>query len=155
VTGTDLESVAAWSAVLGDRSRGDLILILPARYDDDSIYRMRMAEALDIRPVVPVAQALTAAAGSRPVCLSPGVDSVVAPKLPVIAFRLVRIAGPEAPEASGPLGIIELTTVERSRSSLLSRQVVELYSQAARYNPVLCNSLLTPLGTRQRSPCGR
>jgi len=147
--------VGAWSAVLGDRSRGDLILMLPARYDDDSLYRLRMAEALDIRPVVPVAQALTAAAARRPVCLSPSVDSAGLPRLPMIVFRLVRIAGPEAPEAPDPLGIIELTSTERSRSSLLSRQIVELYSQAARFNPVLCASLLAPLGARQRSTCGR
>ncbi len=155
VTGTELESVGAWTAVLGDRSRGDLVLILPARYDEDSLYRNRMAEALEIRPVVPVAQALTAVATRRPVCLSPSVDSATAPHGPTIAFRLVRIVGPEAPEVPDPLGIIELTAVERSRSSLLSRQIVELYSQAARFNPVLCASLLAPLGARQRSTCGR
>ncbi len=155
VTGTDLESVGAWSAILGDRSRGDLVLILPARYQDDSLYRLRMAEALDIRPVARVAEALTAVAERRPVCLSPTVDSATAPRLPTIVFRLVRIAGPEAPEVSDPLGIIELTATERSRSSLLSRQVVELYTLAARFNPVLCTSLLAPLGARQRSSCGR
>lgn len=155
VTGTEFEAVGAWSAVLGERSRGDLILLLPSRYDDDSLYRSRMAEALDIRPVVPVAQALTAAASRRPVCLSPSVDSTVAPRLATIAFRLVRVAGPEAPEPPEPLGIIELAAIEHSRPNLLSHQVVALYSQAARFNPVLCTSLLAPLGARQRSTCGR
>lgn len=155
VTGTDLEAVGAWSAMLGERSRGDLVLILPARYEDDSLYRIRMAEALEIRPIVPMTEALSAVAARRPVCLAPGVDSSVAPRMPTVAFRLVRIAGPEAPETADPLGIIELTATERSRSTLLSRQVVELYSLAARFNPVLCTSLLAPLGARQRSSCGR
>jgi hypothetical protein len=155
VTGTELESVGAWSAVLGDRSRGDLVLLLPLRYEDDSLYRMRMAEALDMKPILPVAQALTVVAASRPVCLSPSVDSTRAPRLPTAPFRLVRIAGPDAPESPDPLGIIELAATERSRSTLLSQQVVELYSLAARYNPVLCTSLLAPLGARQRSSCGR
>jgi hypothetical protein len=155
VTGTELEAVGAWSAVLGDRSRGDLVLLLPGRYEDDSLYRLRMAEALDIRPVTPVAQALSAVAARRPVCLSPTADSAAVPPLPLVAFRLLRIAGPDAPEAPEPLGIIELTAVERSRSSVLSRQVVDLYTRAARYNPVLCTSLLVPLGARQRSACGR
>jgi hypothetical protein len=155
VTGTELEAVAAWSAVLGDRSRGDLMLLLPGRYEDDSLYRFRMAEALGIQPIVPVRQALTAVASQRPVCLTPTLDSASTPGLPVTAFRLVRIAGPETPEVAEPLGIIELTAVERSRPVLLSREVVELYSRAARYNPVLCTSLLVPLGTRQRSSCGR
>ncbi|MEO8139189.1 MAG: hypothetical protein ABI742_06065 [Gemmatimonadota bacterium] len=155
VTGTELEAVAAWSAVLGDRSRGDLILLLPTRYEDDSLYRLRMAEALDMRPIVPVGQALTFVASRRPVCLSPTTDSTTAPRLPLIAFRLVRIAGPEAPEVADPLGIIELTAVERSRPILLSREVVDLYTRAARYNPVLCTSLLVPLGARQRNSCGR
>jgi hypothetical protein len=155
VTGSELEAVGAWSAVLGDRSRGDLILLLPARYDDDSLYRVRMAEALAIPPVAPVAQALAVVAEHRPVCLSPMTDAATAPRLPVIAFRLVRIAGPEAPEMPDPLGIIELTMAERGRPTALSRQVVDLYTRAARYNPVLCTSLLVPLGARQRSTCGR
>lgn len=155
VTGTELEAVGAWSAVLGDRGRGDLVLLLPGRYDDDSLYRLRMAEALDIQPVTPVMQALSAVATRRTVCLSPTVHSAEMPSLPLVAFRLVRIAGPETAEAPDPLSIVELTAVERSRSTPLSRQVIDLYTQAARSNPALCTSLLVPLGARQRSTCGR
>jgi hypothetical protein len=155
VTGTDLEAVGAWSAVLAGRSRGDLVLLLPARYLADSLYRQRMAEVLEVRPELPVARALTIVAGHRAVCVSPGTDAAVAPEAPMIAFRLVRIAGPSAAESPDPLRIIELTAVERSRPSPLSREVVALYSQAARANPLLCTSLLAPLGTRQRGVCGR
>ncbi len=137
------------------RSREDLILFLPARYDEDSLYRLQMAAALEIHSDLPVAQALTEVAARRPVCLSPGTDDAVRPHLPLIAFRLVRIAGPQAPESPEPLGIIELTAVERSRSSGLSGEVVSLYARAATGNPLLCTSLLAPLGAGRRGACGR
>lgn len=155
VTGSELEGVAAWSAILGDRSRGDLVLLLPGRYSDDSLYRVRMAEVMEIQPVLPVARALTDVAGHRPVCLSPGTAASAAPALPTISFRLVRIVGPDAAEVPDPLGLVELAAVERSRPTALSQEVVSLYTTAARGNPLLCTSLLAPLGVRRRGACGR
>ncbi len=71
VTGTDLETVGVWTVTLSGQGRLDLVLLLPARYREDSIYRASMAVALQIQPVPSVAAALTEVAGRRPVCLTP------------------------------------------------------------------------------------
>lgn len=155
VTGTDLEAVGVWSIVVNGRARGDVILFLPLRYGEDSLYRARMADALQIEAILPVAEALTRAANRRPVCLSPGLDSSMAPRTTLTAIRLVRVAGPPSVELPDPLSVIDLTAEWRTRPSGLARDVADVYVQAARYNQILCSSLLLPLGLRDRGVCGR
>lgn len=155
VTGSDLEATGVWSIVLRGHDRADLILFLPALYGADSLYRVRMAEALQIDAVLPVAEALTRAAARRPICLTPAVDSTVLPRTPLTPLRLVRVAGPIGQVDPAPLSIIELTTAWRSRPEGLVREVAGLYLEAARSNRVLCASLLSPLGVRDRNVCGR
>jgi hypothetical protein len=155
VTGSDLEAVGVWSIVLRGHDRADLVLFLPGLYGSDSLYRVRMAEALQIDAVLPVAEALTRAAARRPVCLTPEVDSGAAPRAPLTPLRLVRVAGPPAPLDPSPLSVIELTTAWHSRPAGLVREVADLYLEAARSNRVLCASLLSPLGVRDRTVCGR
>jgi hypothetical protein len=155
VTGSDLEAVAVSSVVLTGHDRADLILLLSGLYGTDSLYRMRMAQALEVDALLPVADALTRVAAHRPVCLAPATETRVAPHLPLVAVRLVRIAGPAEPGPSEPLSIIELAAAWQARSTGLPREVADLYLRAARNNRVLCTSLLSPLGVRDRDVCGR
>jgi hypothetical protein len=154
VTGTDVEAVAVWT-VLSGRERGDLVLVLPGRYEDDQAYRARMAEALSVTPAEGIRGALTAAAGRRPVCLSPSVDPSVGPRLTLVPARLVRVAGPDTAFVTASLSLVELLEALQSRPGAVSGEVLSLYQAAARYNPLLCASLLAPLGARPRDGCGR
>lgn len=155
VTGSDLETVGVWTVTLSRPGRLDLVLLLPSRYREDSIYRHSMAAALQIPPVPSVSAALTAVAGRRPVCLTPATTDQDLPTVPLVPLRLVRVAGPTAPESASPLSVIDLAAVTLSRPSALSRETVAHYQLAARYNPLLCVSLLAPLGTGPRDACGR
>ena len=155
VAGSDIEATGVWSVVLRGHDRADLVLFLPRLYGSDSLYRFRMAEALQIEAVLPVAEALTRAASRRPVCLAPDADSTATPRVPLTPVRLVRVAGPVGSLDPSPLSIVELTTVWRTRPEGLVREVADLYLEAARSNRVLCASLLSPLGVRDRNVCGR
>jgi len=155
VAGSDLEAVGVWSIILRGHDRADLVLFLPVLYGTDSLYRLRMAEALQIDAVLPVAEALTRTASRRPVCLTADADSSMLPRLPLSPVRLVRVAGPAGALDPRPLSIIELTAAWRTRPVGVVREVTGLYVQAARFNPLLCASLLSPLGVRDRSVCGR
>jgi hypothetical protein len=155
VAGSDLEAVGVWSVILLRHDRTDLVLFLPALYGSDSLYRVRMAETLQIDAVLPVAEALTRAGSRRPVCLTPDADSGMTPRLPLSPVRLVRVAGPVTALDPNPLSIIDLTAAWRTHPAGVAREVAELYVQAARFNQVLCASLLSPLGMRDRNICGR
>jgi hypothetical protein len=155
VTGSDLEAIGVWSTVLRGHDRADLLLFLPGLYDSDSLYRIHMAAALQIDAVLPVAEALTRTAARRPVCLAPYADSTAAPRAELTPFRLVRVAGSVGALDPSPLSIIELTMAWRSRPEGLVREVAGLYLEAARSNRILCASLLSPLGMRDRNVCGR
>lgn len=154
VTGTDLETVGVWTVTLAGREREDLVLLLPARYGEDSVYRGRMAEALEIQPVLPVAEALTRVAERRPVCLAPAVPASYAPRKALVTMRLVQVAGPVAAELPEPLSVVDLASAHLSQPSALTRAVLADYQQAARRNRMLCVSLLSPFGERTRSACG-
>lgn len=155
VTGSDLEAVGVWSIVLRGHDRADLVLFLPGLYVSDSLYRVRMAQVLQIDAVLPTAEALTRAALHRPVCLAPEADSTATPHGTLIPLRLVRVAGPIGALDPSPLSIIELTTAWHSRPEGLVREVAGLYLDAARTNRLLCASLLSPLGVRDRNVCSR
>jgi hypothetical protein len=155
VTGSDLEAVGVWSIVLRSSDRADLVLFLPGQYTTDSVYRVHMAQTLQIEAVLPVSEALTRTAARRPVCLGPAVDSTVAPHTTLTPVRMVRVAGPVSATDPSPLSIIELTTAWRSTPAGLVREVADLYFEAARSNRLLCASLLSPLGVRDRNACGR
>lgn len=155
VTGSDMETVGVWAITLSRRERGDLVLLLPVRYGEDSAYRANMAATLEIQPVRSVAEALTLVAGRRPVCLTPALAEEYLPRAELLPLRLLRVAGPGAPEAPTPLSVIELAAATLARPGALSREAVLHYQLAARYNPLLCVSLLVPLGARPRDACGR
>ncbi len=155
VAGSDLEAVGAWSIVLRGHDRADLVLFLPTLYGSDSLYRVAMARTLQIDAVLPVSEALSRTAQRRPVCLGPDVDSIALPRGPLTSLRLVRVAGTVTSVDPSPLSIIELTAAWRSTPTGLVREVAGLYLEAARSNRLLCASLLSPLGVRDRNVCGR
>jgi hypothetical protein len=154
VTGSDAEAVGVWTVVLAGRERQDLVLLLPARYGEDSLYRDKMAQALEIQPVLPVAEALTLVAERRPVCLTPAVPPSYAPRKALVTMRLVQVAGPAAPELPEPLSVVELASAHLSQPTALTREVLSGYQTAARHNRMLCVSLLSPFGERTRAACG-
>lgn len=154
VTGNDVETVGVWTVTISGGERGDLVLLLPALYGEDSVYRARMATALEIQPVLPVDAALTEVAARRPVCLTPAVPASYAPHKALVTHRLLQVAGPAAAELPQPLSITELASAHLSQPNALTRAVLAEYQQAARRNRVLCVSLLSPFGERTRSACG-
>ncbi|MEO8634977.1 MAG: hypothetical protein ABI587_06850 [Gemmatimonadales bacterium] len=155
VTGSELEAVGVWSALVVQHLRADLVLFLPVRYAEDSLYRQRMAEELKVTSELPVRTALARVAEQRPVCYSPMSDSTLTPRTGVRAMRLARVTGADDTMLPSALGIADLLQATASRPAALSREVVGLYLKAARANHELCGSLLAPLGAQQRDACGR
>ncbi len=155
VTGSDIEAAGVWNVVLSDRQRADLVLLLPVRYREDSAYRAKMAETMNVPQTESLRDALTSVAARRPVCLSPAVDTAAGPRLDLIPDRLVRVVGPVSGDMAGPMSVVELLQVVWSRPDPVSGEVLALYRAAARFNPLLCSSLLAPLGTHPREGCGR
>lgn len=153
VAGSELEAAAVWSVVLASPERVDLILLRPAQFGADSVYHQAMAAALEVAPGQPVAATLTEVARRRPVCLTPGVTPGVAPAVPLLPHRLVLVGGREAPLDPAPLSIVDLLQAELGRPSPVAAEVLDLYTRAARGNPLLCSTLLLPLGVHHRTAC--
>jgi len=151
LTGNDLESVSVWYGSQ-DRSPLDVLPIRPDLYATDSVYRLRMAAAMGVDPALPVQRALAAASTSRTLCLSPSTDLAAAPALAWVPFRLVRLSRPPAP---GPdaLSVVELLKASHQDRSPWVRDVRGVYEAAARYNVLLCGSLLLFLGDAPPPAC--
>jgi hypothetical protein len=151
VTGGDLEALSVWYGSLQGSLSG-IIPLRPSLYATDSIYRQRMATAMGVDPALPVQRALAAVAASRPLCLSPGTDSAAAPPLAWVPFRLVRVSRPSAPGGDA-LAITELLKASRSAGSSWVEGVRGVYDAAARYNGLLCSSLLPLYGDAPPPAC--
>ena len=154
VTGTDLEALSVMYATFAARRRLDLLPVQPALYATDSVYRNRIAAVLETDPSVPVRQALAGAAERRPVCATPLADSAAIPAGQAIAVRLVRVLGPAGEPVSEAVSVTELLQAGRTDPSPWTRDVAEVYQAAARFNRVLCQSLVSHLGDRPRDGCG-
>jgi hypothetical protein len=155
VTGTELESVAVWYGVLEAGFRTDVILLRTDLYAIDSIYRRRMAVALDVDPAMPVRTALTAVAGKRAVCLSPGADEAAVAVDRTAPIRLVRVLGAGPVETQDNLSLTELLLDTRQGGSIWSRDVIGVYAGAAAHNNVLCSSLVVLAGVLPSGTCRR
>jgi hypothetical protein len=151
LTGNDLESVSVW---YGSRDHAplDVLPIRPDLYATDSVYRLRMAAAMGVDPALPVQRALAAASTSRTLCLSPSTDLAAAPALAWVPFRLVRLSRPPGP---GPdaLSVVELLKASHQDRSPWVQDVRGVYEAAARYNVLLCGSLLLFLGDAPPPAC--
>jgi hypothetical protein len=151
LTGNDLESVSVWYGSQ-DRAPLDVLPIRPDLYATDSIYRLRMADAMGVDPALPVQRALAAASTRRTLCLSPSTDLAAAPALAWVPFRLVRLSRPATP---GPeaLSVAELLKASHQDRSPWVQDVRGVYEAAASYNVLLCGSLLLFLGDAPPPAC--
>ncbi len=151
LTGNDLEALSVWYGSL-EHPALDILPIRPTLYATDSLYRRRMAEALGVDPELSVQRALAAVAPRRPLCLSPGTDSAAVPPLPWVPLRLVRVnrTGSSGPEA---LSVNELLKATRQTGSPWVLATRSVYDSAARYNVLLCTSLLLLFGDSPPPAC--
>jgi hypothetical protein len=149
--GSDLEALSVWYDNLVVRSR-EILPIRPDRYATDPIYRRRMAEAMGIDPELPVRNALADVAARRPLCLTPTADSAAAPSLAWKPYRLTRVSGTVEPDADA-LSITELLQATREGGSDWLQDVRGIYALAARYNALLCSSLLLAFGDTPPPAC--
>ena len=151
LVGTDLEALSVWYDNRDLRTR-EILPLRPDRYATDSVYRRRMAQAMGIAPGLPVRNALADVAARRPLCLTPSADSAAAPPVLWTPFRLTRVsqtvhAGPDA------LSLTELLEATRQDGSVWLRDVRGVYDSAARYNALLCSSLLLVFGDTPPPAC--
>jgi hypothetical protein len=151
LTGSDLEAMSVWYGSL-QRAPLDVVPLRPDLYATDSLYRMRMAAAMGVDPSLPIQRALAAVAVSRPVCLSPTTDVAAAPALAWVPFRLARVSGP-VPPGPDALSITELLKATRQVRSPWVQDVREVYNSAARFNSLLCSSLLLFFGDTPPGGC--
>lgn len=151
LTGSELEAVSVWYGGL-QRSPLDILPIRPDLYATDSLYRLRMAAAMGVDPSLPVQRALAEVAANRTICLSPTADLAAAPALAWMPFRLVRVNRETSP---GPdaLSIAELLKAARQIRSPWVQDVRQVYAAAARYNALLCTSLLLYFGDTPPAGC--
>ena len=153
LTGEQLETVAVWYASLDGGFRKDVLPLRPDLYSTDSVYRRRMARELGVDPSLAVRPALTVTAVHRPICVGPTADSAAAPAGTFTPVRLVRVIGRITPSPD-VLSVKELLEASRVGGSLWTREVMGVYSAAARHNPLLCGGILLPLGGLTARACG-
>jgi len=153
LTGEQLETVAVWYASLDGGFRKDVLPLRPDLYSTDSVYRRRMARELGVDPSLAVRPALTVTAVHRPICVGPTADSAAAPAGTFTQVRLVRVIGPITPSPD-VLSVKELLEASRVGGTLWTREVMSVYSAAARHNPLLCGGILLPLGGLTARACG-
>jgi hypothetical protein len=151
LTGSDLETLSVWYGSL-ERPALDIIPLRPDLYATDSLYRLRMAEAMGVDPGLPVQRALAAVAPQRTLCLSPGTDSAAAPAIAWAPFRLVRLSRPPTPTTE-TLSLTELLKASRQSDSPWVFEVRGVYDGAARHNTLLCSSFLLLYGDTPPPAC--
>ncbi len=151
LTGNELEALSVWYGSM-ERPSLDVLPIRPDLYATDSLYRLRMAQAMGVDPALPVQRALGEVAPRRPLCLSPGTDSAAVPPLAWLPYRLVRVSRPAAP---GPdaMGVNELLKAVRQNPSPWVVHVRGVYDRAATHNLLLCTSLLLLFGDTPPPAC--
>jgi hypothetical protein len=151
LTGNELEALSVWYGSM-ERPTLDVLPIRPDLYATDSLYRLRMAQAMDVDPALPVQRALDDVAPRRPLCLSPGTDSAAAPALAWLPYRLVRVSRAAAP---GPdaMSVTELLKAVRRDPSPWVVDVRGVYDRAATHNLLLCTSLLLLFGDTPPPAC--
>jgi hypothetical protein len=150
LTGSDLEALSVWYGSMDRPS--DILPIRPDLYTTDSLYRLRMAQAMGVNPALPVQRALGEVAARRPLCLSPGTDSAAVPALTWQPYRLVRVSRPPAPGPAA-MSVNEMLKAVRQNPSPWVVHVRDVYDRAATHNLLLCSSLLLLFGDTPPPAC--
>ena len=153
VTGSELESLAAWYGVLEAGFRTDVILLRTDLYATDSLYRRRMAVAFGVDGALPVRGALAAIAARRALCLTPAADSAAVEVSGAAPVRLVRVIGSHREPTEDNLSLTELLLDTRQGGSVWTRDVLGVYAGAAAYNSILCTSLVVFAGSLPPGTC--
>ena len=151
LTGSELEALSVWYGSLEQPSL-DILPIRPDLYTTDSLYRIRMAQAMGVDPGLPVQRALGSVAPRRTLCLSPGADSAAVPALTWVPYRLVRVSRPADPGTEA-LSVNELLKAVRQTRSPWVMDVRGVYDRAASHNLLLCSSLLLLFGDTPPPAC--
>lgn len=141
LTGGLVESAATWGSRLLANVRPDLILLRPELYVSDSRYRAQMAKAIGADTSTDLAAALVRAGASRPICLSPTLDTLAVGPLSWHPMRIALVAGRLSDaDNSTPMSVFQLARTGLS-GSVWSVPTRDLYQLAARRNKGLCTSL--------------
>lgn len=152
VTGGDIEALAVWQAALSSRDRSDVIPLRPDLYVSDAVYRNRTAELLQVDPSSSLRNALTEAAGRRPICIAPAADDAAIPDMQWHASRLVRVNRGEASPAD-VLSFTALLEASKGEASAWVADVRAVYDGASRYNVLLCPVLQPVFGNIPPTAC--
>jgi tetratricopeptide (TPR) repeat protein len=149
VTGSDLEAVAAWYAVVVEDRRQDVLLIRPELYTSDAAYRAQAAKHLEADSAQTLRTALQSSAGRRPLCLSPLASDSLAPQAAgPVPWRLILLAPSILPGMpADPLAFLDLMAARRGGGQAWSAAVLDVYRVAARRNALLCAGQLSVLDT--------
>ena len=145
LTGSDLETVSVWYGSL-QRVPFDILPLRPDLYATDSVYRLRMATAMGVDPALPVQRALAAVAVSRAICRQPehGPRRGAGARLESVPHGPHRAASPT--RGAG----CHRAAQGRAPGGAPMNDVREVYDRAARYNTLLCSSLLMFFEIRRR-----
>jgi hypothetical protein len=152
VTGGDIEALAVWQAALSARERNDVVPIRPDLYSSDRVYRERAAQLLQVDPALSLRNALTDAAGRRPICIAPATDAAAIPDMTWHVSRLVRVNRGEAP-ADDLLAFTALLEASKGEASVWVTDVREVYDGASRHNVLLCPVLQPVFGNAPPAAC--
>ena len=141
VTGGLVETTAAWGSRLLASVRPDLIIVRPDLYAADPRYRAQMALAIGADSSTGLAAALVQAGASRPICLSPTLDSLAVPPLVWHPMRLALVAGRLGDaDNTTPMSVSQLARTGLG-GSVWGAPTRDLYNLAALRNRGLCTSL--------------
>ncbi|MGH7511839.1 MAG: hypothetical protein ACREOQ_02835, partial [Gemmatimonadales bacterium] len=153
LTGSDLENLAVWNAILAAHRRPDLTPIIPRLYATDARYRASLAHALAVDTALGIRAAMTEVATHRAVCATPLADSAAIPVGSVTAVRLVRVSGPDTVAAPDYLAFTAFLATARAGRSVWLADVMRSYATAARENPQLCRSIFGQVADRPDDVC--
>lgn len=153
LTGSDLENLAVWDAILSGHHRQDVIPVVPRLYATDLRYRASLARELDVDTALGIRAAMTEVAAHRAVCATPLADSAAIPLGPVTAVRLVRVVGPDTAATADLLSFTAFIATARAGRSVWLADVMRSYATAAAGNPVLCRSIFGQVADRPDDAC--
>lgn len=153
LTGSDLENLAVWNAILSAHRRTDIIPVVPRLYATDARYRASLARALSVDPGLGIRTAMTQVAAHRAVCATPLADSAAIPVGHATVVRLVRVTGPDTVAAPDYLAFTAFIATARAGRSVWLPDVTRSYAAAAGDNPALCRSIFGQVVDRPDDVC--
>lgn len=153
LTGSDLENLAVWNAILVSRHRVDVVPVVPRLYATDARYRASVARELGVDSALGVRNAMAEVARHRPVCATPLADSAAVPAGAATVVRLVRVSGADTSATADLLTFTSFVATARAGRSVWLPDVMKSYATAAARNPALCRSIFGQVADRPDDAC--